>query len=29
MGESEHEALRGVDFRLAQEGAQIVVEAIR
>jgi SAM-dependent methyltransferase len=29
MGESEHEALRGIDFRLAQEGAQIVVEATR
>jgi hypothetical protein len=29
MGESEHDALRGLDFRLAQEGAQIVVEATR
>ena len=29
MGESEHDALRGIDFRLAQEGAQIVVEATR
>jgi hypothetical protein len=29
MGESEHEALRGLDFRLGQEGAQMVVEAIR
>jgi predicted SAM-dependent methyltransferase len=29
MGESEHEALRGLDIRLAQEGAQIVVEATR
>jgi len=29
MGESEHDALRGLDARLVQEGAQIVVEAIR
>jgi predicted SAM-dependent methyltransferase len=29
MGESEHEELRGLDIRLAQEGAQIVVEATR
>jgi hypothetical protein len=29
MGESEHDPLRGIDFRMAQEGAQIVVEAIR
>jgi hypothetical protein len=29
MGESEHEALRGLDIRLGQEGAQLVVEATR
>ena len=29
MGESEHRELQGLDFRLAQEGAQIVVEATR
>ncbi|HET6153203.1 MAG TPA: hypothetical protein VFE15_09605 [Marmoricola sp.] len=29
MGESEHEALKGVDFRLDQEGAQLIVEATR
>ncbi len=29
MGVSEHEELRGLDIRLAQEGAQIVVEATR
>lgn len=29
MGESEHPELRNLDFRLAQEGAQIVVEATR
>ncbi len=29
MGESEHAALQGIDFRLEQEGAQIVVEATR
>lgn len=29
MGRSEHDELRGIDFRLAQEGAQIVVEATR
>ncbi|MFL6060772.1 MAG: class I SAM-dependent methyltransferase [Marmoricola sp.] len=29
MGESEHAELQGLDIRLAQEGAQIVVEATR
>lgn len=29
MGESEHDALRGIDFRVEQEGAQLVVEATR
>jgi len=29
MGESEHPDLQGLDFRLAEEGAQIVVEATR
>ena len=29
LGESEHEALRGLDFRVAEGGAQIVVEATR
>ncbi|RNL64200.1 hypothetical protein EFK50_06615 [Nocardioides marmoriginsengisoli] len=29
MGESEHEALHGIDFRLDQEGAQLIVEATR
>lgn len=29
MGESEHEALHGLDIRVSQEGAQIVVEATR
>ncbi|MCW2857242.1 MAG: hypothetical protein JWR52_2857 [Marmoricola sp.] len=29
LGESEHDALRGLDFRVAEGGAQIVVEATR
>jgi hypothetical protein len=29
MGESDHEALKGIDFRLDQEGAQLIVEATR